>query len=131
MRNKTLIIIILVAIMTLFIASFIIPFFSEYSIYEQSAFLKYAKPSVDHILGNDYLGRDMLVRLCLAIRNSIFIAVCSIPVSVLLGIIYGAYAGYASAGVERTMTATMNVFESISEFLLAILLMVIFTSLDI
>jgi oligopeptide transport system permease protein len=131
MKNKTPIIIIVVAIVALFITSFAVPFFSKYSVYEQSAFLKYAKPSGDHILGNDYLGRDMLVRLCLAIRNSIIIAVCSIPISVFLGIIYGAYAGYASAGVEKVMTAIMNVFESISEFLLAILLMVIFTSLEI
>jgi len=131
MKNKALIIIILVAIMTLFIASFILPFFSRYDIYEQNASLKYAKPSEEHILGNDYLGRDMLVRTCRAIKNSILIAVFSIPVSVLLGIIYGAYAGYASASVEKAMTMTMNVLESTSEFLLAILLMVVLTSLEI
>jgi len=131
MKNKVPIIIILATIITLFIASFVVPFYSRYNIYEQNASLKYAKPSVEHILGNDYLGRDMFVRTCWAIKNSILIALCSIPVSVLLGIIYGAYAGYASSGVEKTMTAIMNIFQSISEFLLAILLMVMFTSFKI
>lgn len=131
MKNKVLISIILVAIMTLFIASFIAPFFSKYNIYEQNASLKYANPSEEHILGNDYLGRDMFVRICRAIKSSILIVICSIPVSVLLGIIYGSYAGYASIGVEKTMTTIMNVLESTSEFLLAILLMVVFTSLEI
>ncbi|MCK9329818.1 MAG: ABC transporter permease [Candidatus Cloacimonetes bacterium] len=131
MKNKLPIILILIVIITLFIASFAIPFFFENNIYEQNAALKYAKPSELYILGNDYLGRDMFVRICYAIRNSFIIVICSIPISMLFGIIYGAYAGYSSVTVEKIMTSIMNIFESTPEFLLAILIMVVISGLDI
>ena len=47
-----------------------------------------------HPLGTDYLGRDMLARLIEGARVSLFIGILAPFLYVLVGIIYGGFAGY-------------------------------------
>ena len=47
-----------------------------------------------HPLGTDYLGRDMLARLMEGARVSLFIGIVAPFLFVLMGIIYGGFAGY-------------------------------------
>lgn len=47
-----------------------------------------------HPLGTDYLGRDMLARLIEGARVSLFIGIVAPFLYVLVGIIYGGFAGY-------------------------------------
>lgn len=47
-----------------------------------------------HPLGTDYLGRDMLARLIEGARVSLFIGILAPLLYVLIGIIYGGFAGY-------------------------------------
>ncbi len=47
-----------------------------------------------HPLGTDYLGRDMLARLMEGARVSLFIGIFAPLLYVLVGIIYGGFAGY-------------------------------------
>lgn len=47
-----------------------------------------------HPLGTDYLGRDMLARLMEGARVSLFIGIVAPLLYVLVGIIYGGFAGY-------------------------------------
>lgn len=47
-----------------------------------------------HPLGTDYLGRDMLARLMEGARVSLFIGILAPLLYVLVGIIYGGFAGY-------------------------------------
>ena len=53
-----------------------------------------APPSVDHLLGTDSAGRDVLSRLLYATRFSIAGAAVALGVAALLGIISGLIAGY-------------------------------------
>lgn len=97
----------------------------------QNSELKYANPSIEHILGNDSLGRDMFVRICFAMKNSISIAILSILTCVFIAILYGAYAGYAGGKIEKIMIIIMNVIGSIPDFLVAIFLMLFFNNIGI
>ena len=51
-------------------------------------------PSWSHPLGMDELGRDLLARLLMGARISLFVGISVVGVSALVGTIIGALAGY-------------------------------------
>ena len=53
-----------------------------------------------HPLGTDYLGRDMLARLMEGARVSLFIGIVAPFLFVLVGIIYGGFAGYFGGRID-------------------------------
>ena len=53
-----------------------------------------------HPLGTDYLGRDLLARLIYGARTSLFIGVVGPLLYVLLGTLYGGFAGYLGGRVD-------------------------------
>jgi len=60
-------------------------------------------PSWTHPMGTDNEGRDMLARVLLGGRISLMVGIISTIVSLLIGITYGAAAGYAGGKLdERT-----------------------------
>jgi peptide/nickel transport system permease protein len=84
-------------------------------------------PSWDYPLGTDQLGRDMLSRLIHGTRISLVVGVSSVLLALFVGVPFGMIAGYYGG---RTDTAIMRVMDLILAFpiyLLAIILMVIFT----
>lgn len=54
-------------------------------------------------LGTDYLGRDMLARLMHGARTSLFIGIAAPLLFVLLGTVYGAFAGFAGGRTDDFM----------------------------
>lgn len=56
-----------------------------------------------HPLGTDYLGRDLLARLMHGARVSLFIGIFAPLLYVLIGIAYGATAGFIGGVVDQTM----------------------------
>jgi ABC-type dipeptide/oligopeptide/nickel transport system permease subunit len=87
----------------------------------------FQSPSWDHPLGTDQLGRDMLSRLIHGTRISLAVGVSSVLLALFVGVPLGMAAGYYGG---RTDTAIMRVMDLILAFpiyLLAIILMVIFT----
>lgn len=66
-------------------------------------------PSVDHWLGTDELGRDVLTRIIFGARVSIAVSVIAITIALFFGIIFGMisgfYGGWSSSVIMRTMDA--------------------------
>lgn len=56
-----------------------------------------------HPLGTDYLGRDMLARLMEGARVSLFIGIFAPFIYVLMGVVYGAIAGFVGGRVDSVM----------------------------
>ncbi len=56
-----------------------------------------------HPLGTDYLGRDMLARLMEGARVSLFIGIVAPFLYVLVGIIYGGFAGYFGGKLDAVL----------------------------
>ena len=56
-----------------------------------------------HLLGTDYLGRDMLARLAHGGQTSLFIGVVAPLLFVALGIVYGGLAGYLGGRIDEVM----------------------------
>lgn len=87
--------------------------------------------SLKHPLGTDYLGRDFFIRICFAILNTIMISICSIFCSLGIGVLYGTYTGYKGGKIEKLMRMILNIIECIPDFLLAIIILIIFNNLFI
>lgn len=57
-------------------------------------------PSAVHLLGTDSLGRDLLSRLIHGARISLSIGIIAVGISVVLGVAFGAVAGYSGGIVD-------------------------------
>lgn len=122
-NNKIKFIICFSIILIIIIIFFFYPY--KYNTISQD---KHASFSFIHLLGTDYLGRDFLSRISLATLNTLLISITSIFCSVFIGAVYGMIAGYAKTSVGKIMYYILNIIESIPEFLLAMLLLVVFNN---
>jgi peptide/nickel transport system permease protein len=68
-----------------------------------------AKPSTEHWLGTDELGRDELSRLIYGSRVSLLVGVGVALVSTAIGILVGAVAGYYGGWVDSTLMRFVDV----------------------
>lgn len=72
------------------------------------------------ILGTDSQGRDMLSRLMIGTRISLFVGLVSVLISVVIGIFLGALAGFFRGWVDDFIMWLINVVWSIPTLLLVI-----------
>ncbi|MDK2861298.1 MAG: peptide/nickel transport system permease protein, partial [Thermodesulfobacterium sp.] len=57
-------------------------------------------PSLDHPLGTDLLGRDVLSRMIYASRISLEVSLVAVGLSLMIGVVLGAIAGYFGGWVD-------------------------------
>jgi oligopeptide transport system permease protein len=84
-------------------------------------------PSLAHPFGTDLLGRDLLSRVLHGGRVSILVGLVATLVSFLIGISYGAVAGYFGGRTDEVMMRFVDVLYSLPYMFLVILLMVYFS----
>lgn len=77
-----------------------------------------------HWLGTDKLGRDLLTRLLAGGGVSLGIGLAAASISVLLGTIYGAIAGYVGGRLDAFMMRVVDVLYGLPYILLVVLLAV-------
>jgi peptide/nickel transport system permease protein len=87
----------------------------------------FAHPSWDYPLGTDQLGRDMLSRLIHGARISLLVGVSSVLLALFVGVPLGLIAGYYGGRVDGLVMRVMDLILAFPIYLLAIILMVIFT----
>jgi peptide/nickel transport system permease protein len=83
---------------------------------------KLEAPSLEHPLGTDELGRDLLARLLYGARTSLAIAACVVLMGVLIGVPIGALAGYLGRRVDELAMRITDVFLAFPPVLLAIVI---------
>ncbi len=79
-----------------------------------------------HLFGTDELGRDLFVRTLMGTRVTLFVAVVASIVSLGIGVIYGAVAGYAGGKVDALMMRAVDALYALPFIFFVILLMVAF-----
>jgi peptide/nickel transport system permease protein len=87
----------------------------------------FARPSWDYPLGTDQLGRDMLSRVIHGTRISLLVGVSSVLLALFVGVPFGLIAGYYGGRVDSVVMRVMDLILAFPIYLLAIILMVIFT----
>ena len=76
--------------------------------------------------GTDDLGRDLFVRTMLGVRVTLLVAVVASMVSLVIGVTYGAIAGYVGGRVDAAMMRFVDTLYALPFIFLVILLMVAF-----
>jgi oligopeptide transport system permease protein len=79
-----------------------------------------------HWLGTDRLGRDLLVRTLHGLRVSLAIAVAATLVALLIGVAWGAFAGYRRGRTDAVMMRLVDVLYSLPQVFFVIILTVVF-----
>lgn len=78
------------------------------------------------VLGTDYLGRDVMVRLMYGARISLTVAFVATMVNLVIGILYGSISGYLGGMVDVVMMRIVDIISSIPLTMYVILIMVLF-----
>ena len=114
------------AIMAL--ACILVPMFSQYTYDGQELANTFAKPSAEHFLGTDRFGRDVLVRIMYGGRISLAVGFSAASISLLVGVTYGAIAGYFGGKIDMVMMRIVDALYSIPDMLYLIMITVVLGS---
>jgi oligopeptide transport system permease protein len=79
-----------------------------------------------HWLGTDELGRDLFARTCYGGRISLLVGLAATLVSLLIGVAYGAVAGYIGGRLDALMMRAVDVLYALPFMFFVILLTVFF-----
>jgi len=81
-----------------------------------------------HPMGTDNAGRDQLARVLQGGQISLFVGILSTFISLLIGVSYGAIAGYAGGRVDNLMMRIVDVLYSLPYIIVVIVLLSMFRS---
>ena len=96
------------------------PVIAPYGPNEQNLLATLQGPSAEHWFGTDHIGRDVLSRVLVGTRPSLFVCLASVLFGALVGIPLGVLAGYFGGRVETLVTAAVDVMLTIPAIVLAI-----------
>lgn len=88
--------------------------------------VKAMPPSLKHLMGTDDAGRDIFARVLQGGRISLMVGVISTTVSLIIGVSYGATAGYLGGRIDNLMMRIVDVLYSIPYILIVIVLLAVF-----
>ncbi|WP_414476367.1 ABC transporter permease [Microvirga sp. M2] len=83
--------------------------------------------SPGYLFGTDQLGRDLAAGIVHGARMSLIIGFVSTVVSLVVGVIVGAVSGYFSGWIDDMLMRLTEFFQTIPSFMLAIVLVAIFS----
>lgn len=81
-------------------------------------------PSLDHLFGTDWLGRDMLARTLVGLRLSLFIGVVASTISAVVALVLGSVAGAFGGRTDTLVAGLIDLFLAIPHLVLLILVAV-------
>lgn len=83
-------------------------------------------PTWQHPFGTDDAGRDLLARVLQGGRISLMVGIISTLVSLIVGVSYGAIAGYLGGRIDNLMMRIVDIIYSIPYILIVIVLLSVF-----
>jgi peptide/nickel transport system permease protein len=81
----------------------------------------------EYLLGSDSLGRSVLARLVVATRTTLMVAIPAVLVSMLIGSLWGVWAGYHRGWRENVSMRVADVIMSFPSLLLAVVVLYVFS----
>jgi oligopeptide transport system permease protein len=115
------------AVLTLFIViALLTPWIAPYSYETQNLDLGATPPSAAHWLGTDIFGRDLMTQIMYGGRISLAVGFVATAVALLIGVTYGAIAGYAGGKIDAAMMRLVDILYALPFMIFIVLLMVVF-----
>jgi len=102
------------------------PWIAPYGYAEQNLELGATPPSATHWLGTDIFGRDLLTQIMYGGRVSLAVGFIATAVALLIGVSWGAIAGYAGGRVDAVMMRLVDILYALPFMIFIVLLMVVF-----
>ena len=109
----------------IFSVSLLAPWVAPYSYQEQDTVNILAFPGIDHFLGTDRLGRDLLSRMIYGARVSLFVGVFSTLIALVIGTVYGTISAYVGGKTDNLMMRVVDVVFALPDLLMIILITVL------
>ena len=127
-RGNRLVAFCLSALLLIAALSIIGPLASPYAIDETSFEENFRQPTLDdgHWFGTDDLGRDVFVRTLKGMQITFLVAIVATLVSLVIGVLYGAIAGYLGGKTDALMMRAVDALYAMPFIFFVILLMVVF-----
>jgi oligopeptide transport system permease protein len=102
------------------------PWIAPYSYDTQNLDLGATSPSAAHWLGTDIFGRDLMTQIMYGGRISLSVGFMATAVALLIGVTWGAIAGYVGGRVDTIMMRLVDIMYALPFMIFIILLMVVF-----
>ena len=107
-------------LMLLTLTAIFAPLLTPYDRDELDMASSYQKPSSEHWLGTDDLGRDTFTRLVYGGRVSLSVGLVSTAISLIIGVFLGAIAGFNGGWIDNLIMRIVDVFMCFPFFVIAI-----------
>ena len=111
-----------IVVIVLFLSVLIGPFFTPYDPYKNDYTALLQSPSLKHLLGTDYIGRDVLTRLLTAGQYSLLISFSSMMISLVIGLPLGGLAGMKGGRVDFFVMRLLDIVNAFPTLLLQMVL---------
>ena len=108
------------------VVALLTPWLAPYSYEAQNLDLGATPPSATHWLGTDIFGRDLLTQIMYGGRISLAVGFIATAVALLIGVTWGAVAGYAGGRVDAVMMRLVDILYALPFMIFIVLLMVVF-----
>jgi peptide/nickel transport system permease protein len=102
------------------------PVIAPYSFTERASGQFRQPPSADHWFGTDAIGRDLFSRVVYGARVSLRIGFAATAISLIIGLLFGAIAGFFSGFTDTAITRLIDVFLAIPYIVLAVAIASVF-----
>lgn len=102
------------------------PWLSPYSYETQDRAKGAVAPNASNWFGTDTLGRDLLTRILYGGRISLMVGIAATSVSLLIGVLYGAVAGFAGGRTDALLMRVVDVLYTLPFTIIVIILSVYF-----
>lgn len=107
-------------LLVLLLLAVLAPLIVAHSPFDISIGPSMAPPSSELWMGTDKLGRDLFARILYGARLTLFVAVSSVLLALVAGLVIGLIAGYGSNAVDQLLMRLMDIFLAFPGLLLAI-----------
>lgn len=115
----------LIIIVVVLLAGLLAPLIAPYGETETNAKDARMAPCAAHLLGTDESGMDIFSRCLYAIRIDVFIGVCGMLISLLIGIPLGLITGYYEGVVGEIIMRIADLLQAFPAFILAMALVAV------
>ena len=109
----------LAIVLTFILVALFAPYITAHDPLATNPSISLAKPSLAHLMGTDFMGRDLFSRVVHGARTSLAVAFGATALGVFFGVLIGLASGYLGGWVDLTTQRIIDMLQSLPTLILA------------